>query len=146
MEIPYERFAGSGQWTYDAYTLAPVVYLKDVPAEEELVVELVLPQGRSDKELYALQGIFSRCRNISEAYKNEQGLKDRRLMLPLEYLKVSQCPNFIMADPQNIFRYVDELKENLPKFRSYLEGETPLISDEFKARLKAHVFSSCPTE
>lgn len=60
-------------------------------------------------------------------------------MLPIEYLMVSQCPNFIMADPQNIFNYVDDLKENLPKYEKYLEAETPLISNEFKARLKAHV-------
>jgi alpha-glucosidase len=139
VEIPYDRFAKSGQWTYDAYNLAPVVYLKDVPVDETLTVELVLPEGRSDEELYALKGIFSRCKNISEPYKNEQGLKDRRIMLPIEYLKVSQCPNFIMADPQGIYKYVDDLKENLPAFEKYLEGETPLISDGFKARLKAHV-------
>ena len=139
VEIPYDRYAKSGQWTYDAYSLAPVVYLKDIPVNQTLTVELILPQGRSDKELYALKGIFARCRNISEPYKNEQGLKDRRIMLPIEYLKVSQCPNFIMADPQNIFKFVDDLNENLPKYEKYLEGETPLISDNFKARLKAHV-------
>ena len=139
VEIPYARYAKSGQWTYDAYNLAPVVYLKDVPVNETLTVELVLPEGRSDSELYALKGIFSRCKNISEPYKNEQGLKDRRIMLPIEYLKVSQCPNFIMADPQGIFKYVDDLKANLPEFEKYLQGETPLISDGFKARLKAHV-------
>ena len=44
-----------------------------------------------------------------------------------------------MADPQGIYQYVDDLKENLPAFEKYLEGETPLISDGFKARLKAHV-------
>ena len=139
VEVPYARYAKSGQWTYDAYNLAPVVYLKDVSVNEDLTVELVLPEGRSDEELYALKGIFSRCKHISEPYKNEQGLRDRRIMLPIEYLKVSQCPNFIMADPQNIFKYVDELKENLPMYEKYLEGETPLISDGFKARLKAHV-------
>lgn len=138
-EIAYDRFAKSGQWTYDAYNLAPVVYLKDVPVNETLVVELVLPQGHSDSELYALKGLFSRCNEIAEPYKNEQGLRDRRIMLPIEYLKVSQCPNFIMADPAGIFKYVDELKVNLPRFEKYLEGETPLISDGFKARLKAHV-------
>ena len=142
VEIPYDRFAKSGQWTYDAYNLAPVVYLKDVPVAETLVVELVLPEGHSDTELYALKGVFSRCRNISEPYKNEQGLNDRRIMLPIEYLKVSQCPNFIMADPQNIFNYVEDLKVNLPKYEKYLEGETPLISDNFKARLKAHVIDA----
>ena len=138
-EIPYDRFAKSGQWTYDGYNLAPVVYLKDIPADETLTVELVLPQGHSDSELYALKGLFSRCNRIAEPYKNEQGLKDRRLMLPIEYLKVSQCPNFILADPQNIFRYVEDLKENFVKYEEYLEKETPLISDEFKARLKAHI-------
>lgn len=139
VEIPYARYAKSGQWTYDAYNLAPVVYLKDVSVNEPLVVELVLSEGHTDAELNGLKGIFLRCKNISEPYKNEQGLRDRRIMLPIEYLKVSQCPNFIMADPQNIFQYVGDLKENLPKYEKYLDGETPLISDEFKARLKAHV-------
>ena len=146
VEIPYARYAKSGQWTYDAYSLAPIVYLKDVSVNEPLVVELVLPEGHSDADLNGLKGIFSRCRNISETYKNEQGLRDRRIMLPIEYLKVSQCPNFIMADPQNIFQYVGDLKENLPKYEKYLEGETPLISDEFKARLKAHVVDAYEVE
>ena len=87
-----------------------------------------------------------RCKNISESYKNEQGLRDRRIMLPIEYLKVSQCPNFINADPQNIFNYVGDLKENLPKYEKYLEGETPLISDGFKARLKAQIVDSYKAE
>lgn len=139
VELPYARYAKSGQWTYDAYNLAPIVYLKDIPVNEALVVELILPQGHTDEELYGLKGVFSRCRHISEPYKNEQGLRDRRIMLPIEYLKVSQCPNFIMADPQNVFKYVEDLKTNLPKYEQYLEGDTPLISDEFKARLKAHV-------
>ena len=107
----------------------------DAPLE----VELVLPEGHSDSELYALQGIFGRCRAISEPYKNEQGLKDRKKMLPIEYLKVSQCPNFIMEDPQGIFGYIGELRENIVKYQESLEGETPLISDSFKARLKAQI-------
>lgn len=139
VKIPYSRFAHKGQWTYDAYTLAPVVYLGDVPVDSVLEVELVLPEGHADSELYALQGLFARCRRISEPYKNEQGLKDRRMMLPIEYLKVSQCPNFIMEDPTGIFRYVADLKVNFGKYRTYLEGETPLISDDFKARLKAQI-------
>ena len=142
VEMPYDRYAKSGQWTYDANNLAPIVYLKDMSVNDTLVVELMLPEGHSDEELNALKGIFSRCKHISEPYKNEQGLRDRRIMLPIEYLKVSQCSNFIMADPQNIFKYVKDLQENLPKFEKYLEGETPLISDEFKARLKAHVVDS----
>ena len=142
VEMPYDRYAKSGQWTYDANNLAPIVYLKDMSVNDKLVVELMLPEGHSDEELNALKGIFSRCKHISEPYKNEQGLRDRRIMLPIEYLKVSQCSNFIMADPQNIFKYVKDLQENLPKFKRYLEGETPLISDEFKARLKAHVVDS----
>lgn len=63
--------------------------------------------------------------------------KKNYLDIPIEYLKVSQCSNFIMADPQNIFHYVVEF----PKYEKYLEGETPLISDEFKTRLKAHFIS-----
>ena len=138
-ELSYARFAGAGEWTYDAYTLAPVVYLKDVPVNEPLEVQLVLPEGHQESELYGLQGLFARCRRISEPYKNEQGLKDRKKMLPAEYLKVSQCPNFIMEDPKGIFRYVEDLRINLEKYKVYLDGETPLISDTFKTRLKAQI-------
>ena len=138
-EIAYARFPESGQWTYDAYTLAPVVYLRDIPAQAELQVRLILPEEGADMDLYGLQGLFSRCRNISEPYKNEQGLRDRKRMLPLEYLKVSQCPNFIMENPAGILLYVNDLKENMALYREYLEGETPLISDGFKAKLKAQI-------
>lgn len=139
VEIQYDRFAESGQWTYEAYHLCPIIYLKDVPTDKELVVELSIPEGRDDSELCGLQGLFLRCRALSEPYKNVQGLKDRRIMLPIEYLKVSQCPNFIMEDPQNIWKYVDELKENHIKYKAYLDGETPFITDEFKARLKGQL-------
>ena len=60
-------------------------------------------------------------------------------MLPAEYLKVSQCPNFIMEDPQGIFGYIGDLKVNLEKYAASLEGDTPLISAPFKARLKAQI-------
>ena len=137
-EIPYARFPETGQWTYDAYTLAPVVYLKDVSVAEPLEVELILPEGHADAALYGLQGLFARCRNLSEPYKNEQGLKDRKKMLPTEYLKVSQCPNFIMEDPRGIFGYIEALKTNLDAYAGSLEAET-LISESFKARLKAQI-------
>ena len=138
-EIMYSRFPQAGEWTYEAYTLSPIIYLDDVPADETLVVELILPHGRCDEELYGLQKTFLRCKNISEPYKNEQGLKDRRKMLPIEYLKVSQCPNFIMEDPQKIFRYVDDMKVNIVAYAEYLKGETPLITDEFKRKLSAQI-------
>ena len=139
MEIGYSRFPEGNDWTYEAYTLCPIVYLNDVPTDAELTVELTLPEGRSDEELYGLQKTFLRCKHLSEPYKNEQGMYDRRLMLPIEYLKVSQCPNFIMEDPQNIFKYVDDMKVNLQLYSEYLKGETPLIGDAFKCRLVGQI-------
>ena len=138
-EIGYSRFPEGNDWTYEAYTLCPIVYLNDVPTDAELTVELTLPEGRSDEELYGLQKTFLRCKHLSEPYKNEQGMYDRRLMLPIEYLKVSQCPNFIMEDPQNIFKYVDDMKVNLQLYSEYLKGETPLIGDAFKCRLVGQI-------
>ena len=134
-EISYSRFPEGECWTYEAYTLCPIIYLNDIPVDQTLTVHLDLPDGRSDSELYGLQKKFMRCKHLSEPYKNEQGLGDRYMMLPIEYLKVSQCPNFIMEDPQNIFAYVDEMKKNLVLYAEYLKGETPLISDEFKCKL-----------
>ena len=39
-EIPYARFPKAGQWTYDAYTLAPVVYTDAAPCDRPLEVVL----------------------------------------------------------------------------------------------------------
>lgn len=138
-EIGRSRFPEAWQWTYEAYRLCPIVYLKDIPFDKEVVVTLTLPDGRSDAELYGLQKTFLRCRNISEEYKNEQGKADRKLMLPIEYLKVSQCPNFIMEDPENIFVYIDEMRKNMKAYKEYLEKESPLISDNMRMKLRKQI-------
>lgn len=138
-EIPYDRFAQSGQWTYDAYRLSPVVYLKDVSVKEKLEVRLTLPEGRNDSELYGLQGLFLRCRALSEPYKVVSGYVDRMKMLPDEYLRISQCPNFIMEDPVNIFNYVDDLNSCKVKYNQFLDADPEFMTDEFKARLKAQL-------
>ncbi len=137
-ELPYSRFPSAGQWTYEALTLAPTVYLSDCPVDRLLEVELVLDSAHPEGSLYGLPGLFSRCRHLSEPYKMEQGLGDRYKMLPRAYLKVSQCPNFIREDPVRLPQFLSDLRVNLPAFAAGLSQET-LIGEAFKLRLKAQI-------
>ena len=74
------------------------------------------------------------------AYKNgyEQGKKDAYLMLPVEYLKVSQCPNRILESPQDIQASLDEFYEDIEKLYPAIDAMT-LIGEDFKVKLKSQL-------
>ena len=139
-ELTYSRFAAADTWTYDAYTLAPVVYLSARRCTAEVEVELLFDDIAMSRqpELYGLGGVFRRCMDLTAEYKFEQGKKDAYLMLPVEYLKVSQCPNFILEDPSGISEYLENYVVNKAEFLKSLDA-MELIGEDFKARLRAQL-------
>ena len=139
--LEYARFAEGECWTYDAYTLSPIIYIGERSCSSELVVELEIPQEGLDRqdELYGLAGIFNRCMELTVEFKYEQGKRDAYLMLPVEYLKVSQCPNRILEAPFDIYSSLDDYFVNLEKLFPAIDGMT-LIGDEFKMKLKSQLF------
>ena len=72
-EIPYARFPKAGQWTYDAYTLAPVVYTDAAPCDRPLEVvltfddhaawraPLILTADDVDDALAILRSVLEKC-------------------------------------------------------------------------------------
>ncbi len=138
--LEYERFPAGECWTYDAYTLSPIIYIGERSCSSELVVEVELPQEGVDRqeELYGLSGIFKRCVELTVEFKYEQGKKDAYLMLPVEYLKVSQCPNRILESPQDIQASLDEFHEDIEKLYPAIDAMT-LIGEDFKVKLKAQL-------
>ena len=139
-EVSYMRFAEGTCWTYDAYTLAPVIYVAQQSCASDLEVELVFDEYAmtDQKQLYGLSGVFKRAVALTGEFKFEQGKSDSYLMLPVEYLKVAQCPNFILEDPFKIAEFIEEYKANKSAFYEMVEQMT-MIGDEFKEKLKSQM-------
>ena len=139
-EVSYMRFAEGTCWTYDAYTLAPVIYVAQQSCASDLEVELVFDEYAmtDQKQLYGLSGVFKRAVALTGEFKFEQGKSDSYLMLPVEYLKVAQCPNFILEDPFKIAEFIEEYKANKSAFYEMVEKMT-MIGDEFKEKLKSQM-------
>lgn len=137
---PYSRFPAPGQWTYDAYSLQPVVYTKALPVDAAADIVLAYAPGEIDNaELYGKRAVFNRCLDLTVDFKNEQGLHGESMaMLPVEYLKVSQCPNFINEDPANIRAYLSDFTTNLDTLGKSVD-KMKLISPEFRERLRAQI-------
>lgn len=138
VEYKYNRFPGEGEWGYDAYSLQPIVYLPYKDVDKKVVVELDYNgvDMSQQSRLYGLRGLFNRAIDLTTQFKIEQGNHGENMkMLPKQYLKVSQAPNFIQEDPQNILRYLDDFNKN----RSTLFETTDsmeIISEPFKKRLR----------
>lgn len=140
-EIEYSRFPSEGQWGYDAYELAPVIYTGMQPCSKRVIVELefALDDATSQNKLYGKKGIFSRCRSLTAEFKLEQGrFSEPYLMLPEEYLSLSQCPNFILEYPSNIYEYIEAFDRNKSALFDVTDN-MKIIGPDFKARLKAQI-------
>ena len=138
--LTYERFPDGECWSYDPYTLAPIIYISEKNCKEDLEVEIVFSQEAIERqsELYGLSGIFSRCVDLTVEFKFEQGKKDAYLMLPVEYLRVSQCPNRIMEYPDDLMKSLDEFEGNMAVLIESIDKMT-LIGDDFKHKLKSQL-------
>lgn len=142
-ELAYSRFPKAGEWTYDAYTLAPVIYTGttacDAPVEIELAFDDYATAHQAD--LYGMSGVFKRCLDLTVEFKTEQGAhSEPYLMLPEEYLRVSQCPNFILEEPFRIAEFIGAYAKNKAALFEKTDSMT-IIGDNFKQRLKAVIGS-----
>lgn len=137
-EIPYSRFPKAGEWTYDAYTLAPVIYLPPSPCAEPIEVILTLDDYAVQNQaiLYGKSGVFKRCLELTPEFKLEQGrFGETYLLLPEEYLRVSQCPNFIQEDPAHIADYLAAYERSIPQLFEKADSMS-IIGDRFRQRLR----------
>lgn len=142
-ELAYSRFPKAGEWTYDGYTLAPVIYTGttacDAPVEIELAFDDYATAHQAD--LYGMSGVFKRGLDLTVEFKTEQGAhSEPYLMLPEEYLRVSQCPNFILEEPFRIAEFIRAYAKNKAALFEKTDSMT-IIGDNFKQRLKAVIGS-----
>ena len=142
-ELAYSRFPKAGEWTYDGYTLPPGIYTGttacDAPVEIELAFDDYATAHQAD--LYGMSGVFKRCLDLTVEFKTEQGAhSEPYLMLPEEYLRVSQCPNFILEEPFRIAEFIGAYAKNKAALFEKTDSMT-IIGDNFKQRLKAVIGS-----
>ena len=140
-EIPYERFPQAGTWTYEAYTLAPIVYTEPHACDRPLVVELILDERAlpMQEELYGKSGIFKRCQDLTVEFKLEQGrFGETYKLLPQEYLRVSQCANFILERPELAFELIpqfDEMRNKMFETTDKMEILGPAFKEKLHRQL-----------
>lgn len=89
-------------------------------------------------DLYGKSGVFKRCIDLTVEFKTEQGKTEPYLMLPKEYLNVSQCPNFILEDPGRIAGYLAAYEKNKAALFETTDKMT-IIGENFKKRLRAQI-------
>ena len=143
VEYPYARFPKAGEWGYDAYTLAPVVYVRPTACDKALDVVLTLDDYAVEHaaDLYGKSGVFKRCVDLTVEFKTEQGAHgETYLLLPEEYLRVSQCPNFIQEEPQRIAEFLGAYEQNKAKLFEKTDSMT-IIGERFKRRLRESIES-----
>ena len=139
VEVPYKRYAKSGEWGYDGYTLSPIVYTNLCDCDKECVVELVFDSIKQQHQtrLYGKQGIFNRCVHLTPEFKERYAVSyDPYPLLPDEYMNVSQTPNFIMEYPQRIVEWLDRYEQSFEECIPSLE-KSGHVDTEFITKLKA---------
>lgn len=139
VEVPYKRYAKSGEWSYDGYTLSPIVYTNLCDCDKECVVELAFDSIKQQHQtrLYGKQGIFNRCVHLTPEFKERYAVSyDPYPLLPDEYMNVSQTPNFIMEYPHRIVEWLDRYEQSFEECIPSLE-KSGHVDTEFITKLKA---------
>ena len=109
-EIPYDRFAGDGSWSYDGRELAVRITLPAMPATEEIVLECKWDGAAHDSLIDGKKGILKRMAAITPEVKYVFSENiDSYQLLPVPFLKVAQCSSMITEDPQNAAEYLSEM-------------------------------------
>ena len=124
--VEYRRFAANDSpcWGYDGHQLCAYVHAGELPADEQLTVEV---EYDTDSDLCVLdgkKGLIGRMRRLTPAKK------------PQSFLKVSQCGSFVTEDPAGAESYLKAIdtQKLIDEFNSF--GNVP---SEFLHKLEAQV-------
>ena len=105
--------------------------------DKPTVVELTFDEETLPKQelLYGKSGIFKRCVDLTVEFKLEQGrYGETSLLLPKEYLQVSQCPNFILEYPESTLERISSFEEARARMFETTD-RMEIIGPAFKERL-----------
>jgi alpha-glucosidase len=121
-------------------SLQPVVYTETLPVDADINVVLTYNEGNGyDARLFGKKEIFHRCRTLTPEFKQEQCLNgESYIMLPEGYLKVSQCANFILENPQGIDGYLNDFDTAYAALPEII-AKHKYSGDKFRKRLAAQL-------
>ena len=125
-----------------------MIHTRAMACDRPIVVELTLDDEALTKQelLYGKSGIFKRCVDLTVEFKLEQGrFGETYLLLPREYLRVSQCPNFILEYPETALERISEFDEALQRMFETTD-RMEIIGASFKEKLHRQLGSDRDTE
>ena len=140
-ELKYARYAESGEWGYDGYTLAPYILLGEVDCTKGCTVEVEFSDNdmSQQEKLFGIQGVVNRCVELTAEFKLVYGAHyDTIAMLPDFYMNVSQAPNFIMENPQTIHDSLDNYYNSLKSCLVEID-RMDKFPVEFRERVKSQL-------
>ncbi|MGN1212014.1 MAG: TIM-barrel domain-containing protein [Candidatus Cryptobacteroides sp.] len=133
--LPYARFAEDGQWKYDGRELAAIVFIPEMLASEEVIVECICKEGNDRNLLDGKKGLLKRMAAITPEVKLVYGSKvDSYVLLPTDFLKVAQCSSYITENPSSAADYLNGI--DLEKMYSTFDA-TDKLPESFKKKIKA---------
>ena len=120
----------------------------DAPVEIELAFDDYATAHQAD--LYGMSGVFKRCLDLTVEFKTEQGAhSEPYLMLPEEYLRVSQCPNFILEEPFRIAEFIGGRTVRKDRFHDHYRRQlqaTPEGRDRQREITGRHTATKIPAK
>ena len=135
VEVPYSRFEGTGCWMYDGRELAATVVLDTTSCNEDVTVEITYNPQESRELLDGKKALMRRMYQLTpEAKLLFCSLEDAYMMLPIDYLKASQCASLVNEAPENAAQYLSDIDlEAVYKSVEIYEH----IPADFKAKVRA---------
>ena len=136
-ELDYARYAKEGQWSYDGYELASVIYVGEVKNSRGCTVEIeyAAEDMEAQPSLYGFKGVVNRCLKISPELKMYYAkYYDPYPLLPDFYMNVSQAPNFIVEKPCNIHALLEQYNKSYEECIVEI-GKMEMFPEEYRQRL-----------
>ena len=119
IEVPYSRFAsydrkeGKQVWGYDGNQLQTLIWLSEMPADEEMEIICTFEGTPASDVLNGKKGLINRIMTMTpEAKLRFSELRISDFQLPLEFMNIAQCGSYITEDPFNAKMYLEAMDVN----------------------------------
>ena len=141
IEVPYSRFAsydrkdGKQVWGYDGNQLQTLIWLSQMPADEEIEIICTCEGEPSSDLMNGKKGLINRIMAMTpEAKLRFSELRISDFQLPIEFMNIAQCGSYVTEDPFNARMYLEamDVKAMIDNVDSWEK-----LSSDFKQKVAA---------